>query len=571
MKKSVSLLLTLCLILSLFSGCSAHKGSFTYYLKNNVRSLDPQTANGTYAATVINAIFDGLCRIDENGEAVPAAAESWTADSSSTVFTFTLDEDATWSNGEPVTAYDFVYGIQRALSPATGADNVDELFIISGAREAYYGLADVSTVGVSATNDTTLVFKLTGSCPNFPKLTAGVRFMPCNEEFFKSTTGRYGLGSSYLITNGPFTFSSNYSWTDGVSIELAAYDDYNGKVKPASLTFYLGESDDITEDPITALTNGTTDVLQLDNATLASEAEAAGCTVSTFTNKTTGILFNSESTELTTRLREIFVKAIDRDALSAALSEGTQIADDIIPSGLLFNGSDYRSNAESSLYVKQDTSVYDYQNYQSTVKNEVTTENNSEENSDDEGDNSSDSVTIVDNTSDNLQVTTVSTSDEYLEESRDEEISYIPSITIICLDDYQSTAIANSVISDWNKFDSCYCNIKPLSEDDFYQAISDKNYDVALYTIESSSDTALSMLESFESTASPQLLDSVAFDTLMHSGGGSISDITNLEKFLNNQFIFYPICYDASYYAAAPSIKNVMVNIGTADFTKASK
>ncbi len=170
-----------------------------------------------------------------------------------------------------------------------------------------------------------------------------------------------------------------------------------------------------------------------------------------------------------------------------------------------------------------------------------------------------------------METTQTSTGDEYLEESRDEEIDSIPSITIICRDDYQSTAIANSIISDWNKFDSCYCNIKPLSEDDFETAIYNKDYDVALYTIESSSDTALSMLQCFESTASPQLLDSVSFDTLMHSGGGDISDITNLEKFLNNQFIFYPICYSSSYYASAPGVKNVIVNIGTADFTKATK
>ncbi len=569
MKKSISLLLILCLILSLLTGCSAHKGSFTYYFKNSVRSLDPQTANGTYAETVINALFDGLCRIDENGEAVPAVAESWTANSSNTVFTFTIDPEAKWSNGDAVTAYDFVYGIQRALSPSTGADNVDDLFVISGARDAYYGIADVSTVGVSATNDTTLVFTLERSCPNFPKLTAGIRYMPCNQEFFKSTTGRYGLGSSYLITNGPFTFSSSYAWTDGVSIELCAYDDYNGKVKPASLTFYLGETDEISEDPISALTSGTTDILELDNATQVSDAEAAGCTVSSFTNKTTGLLFNTESTELSTRLREIFVKSIDRDALSQALSEGEELADDIIPSGLTFNGDDYRSNAESSLYVKQDTAVYDYQNYNSSASGEIVPNDDTTEQTEN-GDESS-SYTIIDNTSGDLATTQTSTSDEYLEESRDEEISYIPSITIICRDDYQSTAIANSIISDWNKFDSCYCNIKPLSEDDFETAIYNKDYDVALYTIESSSDTALSMLQCFESTASPQLLDSVSFDTLMHSGGGDINDVTNLEKFLNNQFIFYPICYSSSYYACAPGVKNVQVNIGSVDFSKASK
>ena len=566
MKKRISLILILCLIISLFPGCSARGGSFTYYLKSSLRSLDPQTADGIYAETVINAIFDGLCRIDSDGEAVPAVAESWTANSDSTVFTFTIDSDAKWSNGESVTAYDFVFGIQRALSPSTGAENVDDLFIISGARDAYYGIADVSSVGVTATNDSTVVFTLESSCPNFPKLTAGPRFMPCNQEFFESTTGRYGLGSSYLITNGPFTFASSYAWTDGESIELVSYDDYNGTVKPSSLTFYLGETDEIESDPITALTNGTTDVLQLDNATQASEAEAAGCAVSTFTNKTTGLVFNTENSELTTKVRELFVKSLDRNAISDALSESETLADDIIPDGLKFNGENYRSNTESDLYVKQDTAVYDYTNYDSSVSSSDITivESTTEDSTDSNTDSSSDST--EDSTEDSTTY-----EDEYLQESRDETITYIPSITVICRDDYQSTAIANAVISAWNKFDSCYCNILPLSQDDFDTAIANKDYDVALYTIESTSETALSMLQAFESTASPQLLNSVSFDTLMHSGGGTISDITNLEKFLNNQFIFYPICYDSSYYASSPKAKNVNVHIGTVDFTEAYK
>lgn len=152
-KRIVSVLLC-ALLLCLCAGCGSYKAdaSFTYLLEQNVTSLDPQTASNSAAELVISSLFEGLCRIDEDGEAIPGVARSWEANSDSTEFTFHLRRNAQWSDGTPLTAQDFVYGITRALSPATGSTPGD-LLLIRGAKSFTAGEGDASTLGVVAEDE----------------------------------------------------------------------------------------------------------------------------------------------------------------------------------------------------------------------------------------------------------------------------------------------------------------------------------------------------------------------------------------------------------------------------------
>ncbi len=108
-KRIVSVLLC-ALLLCLCAGCGSYKAdaSFTYLLEQNVTSLDPQTASNSAAELVISSLFEGLCRIDEDGEAIPGVARSWEANSDSTEFTFHLRRNAQWSDGTPLTAQEIL-------------------------------------------------------------------------------------------------------------------------------------------------------------------------------------------------------------------------------------------------------------------------------------------------------------------------------------------------------------------------------------------------------------------------------------------------------------------------------
>ena len=83
-----------------------------------VESLDPQVATDGTSFEVIANYTDGLTQMDADGAAVPAIAESWDVSEDGTVYTFHLRQDANWSNGEPVTADDFIFAWQRAVDPA---------------------------------------------------------------------------------------------------------------------------------------------------------------------------------------------------------------------------------------------------------------------------------------------------------------------------------------------------------------------------------------------------------------------------------------------------------------------
>ena len=509
-RRIISIFLTIILILTL-TACNGNAGGankdFSYYLDSAVTSLDPQTAKGTDSMRVINAIFEGLCRLDANGRAVPGVAKVWISNPECTEYVFILRDDAKWDDGKPLVAQDFVYGMRRAVDPATKATGVDDLFNIKNAKNIYDGLQPLNDLGVEAPSDYILKITLEQGRKNLPEMTSTARFMPCREDFFVESAGRYGLEPDYLITNGPFEFYSSYSWDPGKSIKLSSAPNYYGEVKPAGLTFYFEKPAELSDDPVAALTGGSADILSLTKAE-ASKAADAGCKIYSFNNSVTGLIFNSSADYLSSpELREIFVKSIDRRNLLTDLPTDNTEAADIVPGSIMWESKAYRDAAEKGLYVKQDDSA----------------------------------VGKLPAALSALQ------------------LEVVPPVTITCPDDPLSMEIVNRIIVSWNKKMGSYFNILPLPADQYFNAIYTGSYQVALYTVSSSSDTPYSFLKSFESTASPQLLNSQAFDTLLHTAYTDISDFIGLEKFLNNQYIFYPILNDYSYYGMSTKVSNIKV------------
>src|SRR4051794_12699321 len=84
-------------------------------------TLDPQKTSTVVESDILLDLFEGLVTYDAKGEVVPGAALSWTANDDGTAYTFKLRPDAKWSNGDPVTAGDFVFSFQRLMDPETGA------------------------------------------------------------------------------------------------------------------------------------------------------------------------------------------------------------------------------------------------------------------------------------------------------------------------------------------------------------------------------------------------------------------------------------------------------------------
>lgn len=221
MKRTIALLLILALSLSAV-GC----GNESYFAKEapreeNVRigittepmTLDPGRYTTTEEATLINHLFEGLTAEDENGTIVGAAAESWqvstTKDAAKRpVYTFTLREDAQWSDGTPVKAEDFVYAWTRIISGEAASPYAYLFGVIRNATA--YAEDDTAMLGLEAKDDTTLVVTLEGDCAYFPALTALPAFFPVREDVVSGNAEGWFNDPATLIGNGAYTMTE---WT----------------------------------------------------------------------------------------------------------------------------------------------------------------------------------------------------------------------------------------------------------------------------------------------------------------------------------------------------------------------
>lgn len=154
---------------------SASKTASTTHLNigngTEPESLDPQKASDSSSFTIIRQMFAGLVTSDATGKTIPAFAESW-EHQDETVWTFKLRQGLTWSNGEPLTAHDFVYAMRRLTDPATGSHYGNYLADakVANAKEIGAGKAKVETLGVKAIDEHTLQITLTDPVPYLPDL-----------------------------------------------------------------------------------------------------------------------------------------------------------------------------------------------------------------------------------------------------------------------------------------------------------------------------------------------------------------------------------------------------------------
>ncbi|OWF79450.1 oligopeptide ABC transporter substrate-binding protein OppA [Yersinia frederiksenii] len=157
----------------------AEKQEIVRHIKDEPASLDPMKAVGLIEAQVARDLFEGLVNQDAHGQIIPGVAAKWqTADNQT--YIFTLRKDAKWSNGEPVTAQDFVYSWRRLVDPKSLSPFAwfAELAGMENAQQIIAGKMPPETLGVSAVDKYTLKVKLSKPVPYFPSLTANFSLFP---------------------------------------------------------------------------------------------------------------------------------------------------------------------------------------------------------------------------------------------------------------------------------------------------------------------------------------------------------------------------------------------------------
>ena len=196
------------------SGTAAATGSNVLNVMTEVEvaSLDPQLATDGTSFEVIANYTDGLMQMDADGQPVPAIAESYEVSEDGCTYTFHLREDANWSNGDPVTANDFVFAWQRAADPATASEYsymMSDIGQIKNAAEIIAGEMDKSELGVTAVDDKTLQVELTVPVPYFLNLMYFPTFYPVNQAFYAGLAeGTFGTSPDTVLSNGAFILDS---------------------------------------------------------------------------------------------------------------------------------------------------------------------------------------------------------------------------------------------------------------------------------------------------------------------------------------------------------------------------
>ncbi|MGC6506561.1 MAG: peptide ABC transporter substrate-binding protein [Coraliomargaritaceae bacterium] len=201
-------------------------------------ALDPHITTGLTEYSVMLALFEGLTTLDPQTMAVqPGVAQSWDISDDGLNYTFYLDPLARWSNGDPVTAKDFLFSIQRILSPGLGAPYAYMLYPIEGAEAYNKGESvDFSTVGVRASGPAILQIKLAAPTPYFLGLLAHNTWWPVHPPTILQHGGMTERISKWtkpenFVGNGPYTLEK---WQLNYGITARKNDHYR-KAKEAKL------------------------------------------------------------------------------------------------------------------------------------------------------------------------------------------------------------------------------------------------------------------------------------------------------------------------------------------------
>ena len=206
----------------------AANNAITVMLREEPPQLDSSLSTDQVSGIVLGHVMEGLLRYDEHQQLAPGMAESWTL--RETGATFRLRPNALWSDGQPVTAHDFVFAWRLGLDPDNASEYAFILYPIKNAEAINQGRLPITELGVRALDDRTLEVDFGRPIAFFDKLTAFSTFLPMRQDFHEAMSGAYGADAHRMLYNGPFVISS---WVHGQSLQLERNPHYwdQGRIK----------------------------------------------------------------------------------------------------------------------------------------------------------------------------------------------------------------------------------------------------------------------------------------------------------------------------------------------------
>lgn len=180
---------------------------------NEISSMDSGNALDGGSFIAITQVIEGLYNLDDEDNIIPGVAEKLPEISEDGLtYTVSLRKNATWSNGDPVTAHDFVYAWRRVVTPSFGSPSSFLLADIKNTSKILEGKAEPETLGVEAKDDYTLVVTLEHPVAYFTSVMTFPTLFPQNQKYVEKQGENYALDSDHLIYNGPYRLAE---WKHG--------------------------------------------------------------------------------------------------------------------------------------------------------------------------------------------------------------------------------------------------------------------------------------------------------------------------------------------------------------------
>ncbi|PFP29657.1 peptide ABC transporter substrate-binding protein [Bacillus sp. AFS073361] len=386
MKKSkLSLLLVLSLVLSMFlaacSGGNKNEGSSKNEGDNKagteetqladeqvlnvlesaeIPSMDSVMSQDVLSFTMLNATNEGLYRLDPDQKVIPGVAEAApTYNDDKSVITIKLKQDTKWSNGDPVTAHDFVFAWQRAIDPKVAAP-YGAYFMegkIKNASEIVAGKAKLDDLGIKAVDDYTLEITLVRPLPYIESYLTFPLFFPQNKKFVEAEGDNYAKDATHLLYNGPFKMTK-WDGPTGTEWVLEKNADYvNAKdVTLEKINFNVSKDPQASANAYTA---GEADITpKLAQAAILSQFEGQKDLLRYQEPSIWWLKMNEKNPALkNVNIRKAIALSVDKKALTEdVLANGSIPADFLVPKGFSFdtNNKDFRETTGTYLSTNKE-------------------------------------------------------------------------------------------------------------------------------------------------------------------------------------------------------------------------
>ncbi|MEF3354241.1 peptide ABC transporter substrate-binding protein [Paenibacillus sp. GYB006] len=321
-------------------------------------TFDPALAQDSQTNTVLKTMYEGLVRMDSEGNEIAGVAESWKISEDGLIYEFKLREDAKWSNGDAVTANDFVFAWKRVLDPATSPapPYSYQLYYISGAEEYNTGeLTDFSKVGVEAVDEHTLRVTLKNPTPYFLGLTSFYTYYPVHQSI--EGNDKWATNKDSMITNGAFTLTQ---WTTGQKIEVTKNEQYWDKdnIKLSKIDMSLTPSG-ATE--LSSYRSGELDYAGAPNGEIPTDQIPGVSKELPEEFHSTGIastyyyMFNTTAEPFqNAKIRKAFTMALTRQSIVDNVTLGGQIpAYGFVPPGIKGESAQFREEVKDAEYFQE--------------------------------------------------------------------------------------------------------------------------------------------------------------------------------------------------------------------------